>query len=301
LIATESLDNIRAMSNYQPGILAPVPLHGRYLTFRLKSRPQARRALRALSGVADGDNCVVGLGLSLLRALDSAIPGMRRFPASARAPSTPAALWCWLRGTDRGDVFHRSRAIEHALAPAFALDAAIDAFRHDTGRDLTGYEDGTENPKGKKAPAAALVSGAGAGLNGSSFVAVQQWVHDFDRFNAMSGKRQDDSIGRRKRDNFELVDAPKSSHVKRTAQESFTPEAFLMRRSMPWNDATRAGLMFVAFGRSFDAFEAQLNRMVGGEDGIVDALFRFTQPVTGAYFWCPPVKRGRLDLSAAGA
>ena len=58
-----------------------------------------------------------------------------------------------------------------------------------------------------------------------------------------------------------------------------------------------AGLVFVAFGRSLDAFEAQLRRMVGAEDGITDALFNFTRPVTGACFWCPPVKRGRLDLS----
>jgi porphyrinogen peroxidase len=288
------------MSNYQPGVLAPVPLHGRYLTFRLTSRPRARRALRALSVIADGENCVVGLGLSLLRALDCAIPGMRRFPASARkgaaVPSTPAALWCWLRGADRGELFHRSRAIAHALAPAFRLDSAIDAYRHGSGRDLTGYEDGTENPKGKKAVAAAIASGMGTGLDGSSFVAVQQWVHQFDRFNSLSVKRQDHSIGRRRRDNFELENAPASSHVKRTAQESFSPEAFLMRRSMPWHDATRAGLMFVAFGRSLDAFEAQLKRMVGGEDGIVDALFSFTQPATGAYFWCPPTTRGKLDL-----
>ena len=292
------------MSNFQPGVLAPVPAQGRYLTFRLTSRANARKALRALGGIADGDNCVVGLGLSLLRALDCSIPGMHGFPASARkgamVPSTPAALWCWLRGTERGVLLHRSRAIEKALAPAFVLATAIDAFRHDTGRDLTGYEDGTENPKGKKAVAAAVASGMGAGLDGSSYVAVQQWVHDFDRFNAMSGRRQDNSIGRRRRDNFELEDAPESSHVKRTAQESFAPEAFMMRRSMPWNDATRAGLVFVAFGCSFYAFEAQLKRMTGGEDGIVDALFRFTQPVTGAYFWCPPVKRGRLNLQVVG-
>ncbi len=288
------------MNNFQPGVLAPVPLHGRYLTFSLTSRPRARRALRALRDLVDGENCVVGLGLSLLRALDCTIPGMRRFPACARqdakVPSTPAALWCWLRGAERGELFHRSREIEHALAPAFMLDAAIDAFRHGTGRDLTGYEDGTENPKNKKAVVAAIADGMGAGLDGSTFVAVQQWAHDFDRFNALSARTQDNSIGRRKRDNFELADAPASSHVKRTAQESFTPEAFVVRRSMPWNDATRAGLVFVAFGRSLDAFEAQLRRMVGGEDGIVDALFKFTQPVTGAYFWCPPLTRGRLDF-----
>ena len=142
------------MSNFQPGVLAPVPAQGRYLTFRLTSRANARKALRALGGIADGDNCVVGLGLSLLRALDCSIPGMHGFPASARkgamVPSTPAALWCWLRGTERGVLLHRSRAIEKALAPAFVLATAIDAFRHDTGRDLTGYEDGTETRRAKK-------------------------------------------------------------------------------------------------------------------------------------------------------
>jgi hypothetical protein len=57
------------------------------------------------------------------------------------------------------------------------------------------------------------------------------------------------------------------------------------------------GLVFVAFGKSFDAFEALLNRMVGKEDGITDALFTFTRPLTGNYFWCPPSKDGRLATS----
>ena len=56
--------------------------------------------------------------------------------------------------------------------------------------------------------------------------------------------------------------------------------------------------VFVAFGRSLDAFEAQLRRMVGADDGITDALFKFTQPVSGAYYWCPPVRKSRLDLRA---
>jgi len=106
--------------------------------------------------------------------------------------------------------------------------------------------------------------------------------------------------GAARSDNEELDDAPESAHVKRTAQEEFEPEAFVVRRSMPWADATQEGLVFVAFGRSFDAFEAQLIRMSGAEDGVVDALFRFTRPVTGGYFWCPPVKDGKLDLTAMG-
>ncbi len=59
----------------------------------------------------------------------------------------------------------------------------------------------------------------------------------------------------------------------------------------------RQALMFVAFGHSFDAFEVQLRRMVGVDDGISDALFRFTRPLTSGYFSCPPVRDGRLDLS----
>jgi putative iron-dependent peroxidase len=49
--------------------------------------------------------------------------------------------------------------------------------------------------------------------------------------------------------------------LKRTAQESFTPQAFVVRRSMPWAKGLRGGLNFVAFGKSFDNFEARLRRM----------------------------------------
>ncbi len=69
---------------------------------------------------------------------------------------------------------------------------------------------------------------------------------------------------------------------------------------MPWADASGEGLMFVAFGRSLDAFEVQLRRMAGLEDGVVDGLFRFTRPISGSYFWCPPVSNGVLDLTAIG-
>jgi putative iron-dependent peroxidase len=40
--------------------------------------------------------------------------------------------------------------------------------------------------------------------------------------------------------------------------------------------------------------------MVGAEDGIADDLFRFSRPVSGCYFWCPPMKADHLDLSALG-
>jgi putative iron-dependent peroxidase len=96
------------------------------------------------------------------------------------------------------------------------------------------------------------------------------------------------------------ADAPASAHVKRTAQESCEPEAFILRRSMPSAKGSRGGLNFVAFGKSFDAFEAQLKRMIGAEDGITDALFQYTRPINGSYFWCPPLQGDRLDFRALG-
>jgi putative iron-dependent peroxidase len=292
------------MSLLQPGILAAVPRMARYLTFTLAPEAGPGPGLRRLAQALDPHQAVVGVGRSTVLALGREIKALRDFPAGTgkgvEVPATHGALWCWLRGDDRGELVHRTRAIEAMVAPAYHLSAVLDAFQHADSRDLTGYEDGTENPTGSRALAAAAMRGSGAGLDGSSCVAVQQWLHDFERFDAMSRDEQDATIGRRRSDNDEIDEAPPSAHVKRTAQESYQPEAFVLRRSMPWAEGARAGLVFVAFGRSFDAFEAQLNRMMGLEDGITDALFRFTQPVTGAYFWCPPVAGSKLDLRALG-
>jgi putative iron-dependent peroxidase len=300
---------------FQPGIAADVPSAGRYLFFSLSAgvaTEALRAALARLAERVDGVSAVAGLGPQLVEALGRHLPGQREFPsfdgAAVSVPRTPTALWLWLRSTDatdRGDLVLSAQAFEAALAPALHLDRVIDGFRHGRGpnghgRDLTGYEDGTENPSGDAALAAAFADDLGDGLDGSSFVAVQQWVHDFPAFQALPAERQDHVMGRRRVDNEELEDAPESAHVKRTAQEDFDPEAFVLRRSMPWALGSKAGLMFVAFGRTHDAYEAQMRRMAGLDDGITDALFTISHPVSGAYFWCPPLRDGRLDLRRLG-
>ncbi|MDG5977929.1 Dyp-type peroxidase family protein [Hydrogenophaga taeniospiralis CCUG 15921] len=288
----------------QPGILEPIPAQGRYLTCQLRMGAQPQSVLRALAQEADGRATVAGLGESLVRELGVELPGLRTFRgidgARTKLPATPTDLLLWLRGTDRGELLIRSRHLEALLAPAFDVTDITDAFCHDNGRDLTGYEDGTENPKGDAALAAALLPESAGALAGSSFVAVQRWRHHMSRFEAMPRQQQDHAIGRERDSNEEIDDAPESAHVKRTAQESFEPEAFVLRRSMPWAEGNEGGLVFTAFGHSLDAFEAQLRRMSGAEDGITDALYTFTEPETGAYFWCPPVHNGQLDLRALG-
>lgn len=281
----------------QPPILAPVPAFARYLTFQLVPEVDPRPALMRLAAMHVGcvDNLVVGIGGATARALGARVAGLREPTAHSgpglTVPATPAALWCWIGGDAPGQVFGLGSGVEQTVAGTFDLDSAVDAYRFGDGRDLTGYLDGTENPTGDKAVAVA------GGETGASFVAVQRWRHDFDRWREIDD--QDSVIGRELDSNEELGDAPPSAHVKRTAQEDFEPEAFVVRRSMPWTRGSEAGLMFVAFGASFDAFEAQLRRMVGADDGITDALFRFTRPLTTGYFWCPPITEARkLDLSA---
>ena len=298
---------------YQPGILEPLPPVARYALFDLADpsvdAAAIKEALTRLSPLANGSDVVVGIGPSLVKALGAEIPNLHEFPDfsghGVKVPSTPGTLWCWVRGSDLGDLLHVTRKVQKALAPAFVMRHVLDAFRHawsegGHGRDLTGFEDGTENPTGEKAEEAAFAHGLGEGLDGSSYVAVQQWVHDLDAFEALGDQDRDAHIGRRMADNEELEDAPVTSHVKRTEQESFDPEAFVLRRSMPWMLSMQAGLMFVAFGKSHAAFEAQMRRMAGQEDGITDALFKISQPINGAYFWCPPMRDGRLDLRRLG-
>ncbi|HWS70917.1 MAG TPA: Dyp-type peroxidase, partial [Thermoanaerobaculia bacterium] len=195
--------------------------------------------------------------------------------------------------------FDLTNDIRALVRDAFLLVDSVDTFLYRQGRDLTRFEDGTENPKGKKAAQAALVA-EGEGLRGSSFVAVQRWVHDLDRFGSFEEAHREQLIGRRAESNEELEDAPPSAHIKRAEQESYDPPAFMLRRSMPWATSEQQGLEFVAFVESLDRFEIVMRRMLGLDDGIVDGLFSFSHPVTGGYYWAPPVRDSKLDLTALG-
>lgn len=283
----------------QAGILAgSLPPLARHLLFTLDDPGALPAALSALAKLTDGEASVVGIGPAVTQSLKITVNKLKPFPALSNAgidvPSTQQALWLWLRGDDRGELLYRTMEFEQALKPAFKLVQLSECFRHLDGHDLSGYEDGTENPVGDEA--VNVVSAAEAPYG--SYAALQHWEHDLRHFKSLPQTEQDHIIGRRLSDNEEIEDAPESAHVKRTAMEDFEPEAFVVRRSMPYIDGQVAGLVFLAFGDSLRAFEVQLQRMIGLDDGIVDGLFRFSRPVSGGYYWCPPVRNGKLDLSA---
>ena len=103
------------MHHIQPGILSEDTLLARYLMFALKPGSDPAASLRALGSGIDGERTVVGLGQPLLMSLGTRINGMKTFPVHAgpglSVPATPAALWLWLRGEDRGELLHRSREL----------------------------------------------------------------------------------------------------------------------------------------------------------------------------------------------
>lgn len=284
----------------QTAILSsPLP-YGQSLFFSFNRDADARKALKSLSSSFDPEHGVLGLGEPLVRNFSRTIPGLSTFPSMSgpgfSIPSSQRALWMLISGSSRTEVFDRSSRVLSFLSRDFSPEDSMETFSYAGGKDLTGYIDGTENPSPDQSPLVALVP-EGKGLAGSSFAGVQRWVHNLDRFRSRSEEEQDNIIGRKKATNEEIPGAPPSAHIKRSAQESFSPPANMLRRSMPWARNNQQGLEFIAFGHSLTGFENILRRMAGLEDGIPDALFTFTLPVTGGFYWCPPVRNHRLDFS----
>jgi porphyrinogen peroxidase len=285
-------------SLHQTALIQAVPAQALHLFFEIKDAAQARECLSSLISPHAQRDRVVGLSDKVCSAVGikppAALRSFRPPPGSrVKLPVTQRDVWVWVRsgmqdlqGTAQADVLARSRQITAQLSAGFKLSQALPCFRHGLGRDLTGYEDGTENPKGKKAMAAAIAP------DGSSFAALQQWEHQWQKIDSMTEQQRDHAIGRVRKSNEEIEDAPESAHVKRTAQEDFTLSdgslGFSLRRSMPWSEGTRSGLMFTSFGKNWEAFEAQLAKMTGAVDGITDAVFRMSKPISGEYYWCPP-------------
>ena len=288
----------------QASILPAVPPVGAALVFDVDPGVDPRPGLRAIRGEPT-DGCVaLGIGAPLALAMHARVEGLRGFPALSGVgvafPSTQGALWGYVRGNERGTVLDRCLAVQRKLGAGWRLVEEVDAFRYREGRDLTGYEDGTENPKGDAALEAAIVAHGGPGMVGGSFVAVQRYVHDLARFEKLDPAARDAIIGRRIADNTEIADAVATAHVKRSAQESFEPPAFMLRRSMPFGGVREHGLYFVAYVEALDRFERVLRRMAGLEDGQVDGLLGVTRATSGGYYFCPPMTDDGVDLRAVG-
>lgn len=286
-----------ALTRKQPALGAE-PAAALSLEWRHRGDPAA--LWRVLQGMSM-PQVVIGIGAPLAHAVGVRVPGLEPFARLQRGrftmPATQHDLWALVPGPDAGRVFEGADPLQAALAPVAQVVSSTSLFNYRQGRDLTGYQDGTENPKDDDAWAAALVPEGP--LAGGSFALVQGYLHFRARFASMGPAACDDVVGRRLVDDVEIPEAPETAHVKRTAQEDFDPPAFMLRRSMPWGGPRRHGLQFIAFVHDLDVARRQLQRMMGLDDGRQDALLSHTQAESGAFYWCPPWDGTRRQLADA--
>lgn len=215
------------------------------------------------------------------------------------APATQQDIFLWLHGDNPSANFDAAMAASAALASVATLAFEKSGFLYKDSRDLTGFIDGTENPKGRGQQLVALIPEGEPGAGGS-YVLGQQWVHNLSSFKALSQPEQEAVIGRTKPDSIELDDEvmPNNSHVSRSDVKIEGVAQKLYRRSVPYGGVLEHGLYFLAFSADIRRYDHILQSMFGvSGDGIHDHLTDFSTPVTGNYWFAPSA----AELSGIGA
>ena len=93
------------------------------------------------------------------------------------------------------------------MARSATRSTAVDevhGFRYFDDRDLLGFVDGTENPRGQAVIEAALIGAEDPAFVGGSYVITQKYLHDLAGWNALSTEAQERIIGRTKLADIEL-------------------------------------------------------------------------------------------------
>jgi porphyrinogen peroxidase len=206
-------------------------------------------------------------------------------------PATQHDAWLWVAGAAHDVVFDAAASALRQLAEVATVATEVTGWSYRSNRDLTGFEDGTENPSLTEAAEVVAVPDGLPGA-GSTIVLVQQWAHDTAAWEALDVTRQEQVMGRTKADSIEFDDdvKPADSHVARTVVEVDGEELAIFRRNTPYGSASAHGTMFVGFSHDQALLDRMLRRMAGAEDGIRDALTRYTTPLTGAYYVCPSIE-----------
>jgi len=159
-------------------------------------------------------------------------------------------------------------------------------YRFMDARDMTDFIDGTENPVGDKRRDVAIISDGI--FSGGSYVMAQRFIHNLPAWNRLSVTAQEKIIGRTKPDSIELDDVPAASHVGRVDIKEEGQGLKIVRHSLPYGSVTGDhGLLFLSYCNTLHNIKVMLESMYGVSDGKSDQMLRFTQAVTGAYFFAP--------------
>lgn len=213
-----------------------------------------------------------------------------RGPDGFTMPATQSDLWLWFAGASYDIVWDSATYALDILDGVARLDREIDGWAYRHSRDLTGFEDGTENPTLLEAPEVAVLPDGARGA-GASIVLFQQWRHE-PQWRSLTTPQQEAAMGRTKAESIELDAAamPSDSHVFRAKDVVNGEERKIFRRNLPYGNVRDYGTIFVGFSAQQSRLARMLARMAGIEDGIRDALTRYTTPLTGAYYVVPAVE-----------
>lgn len=198
-------------------------------------------------------------------------------------PATQHDAVLWISGATYDVVFDVARAALAVLSPVATVAEETSSWPYQHDRDLTGFIDGSENPTLVEAPEIVLIPAGMPGAGGTVLL-LQKWAHDAAAWEALPVESQEAVIGRRKADSVELDDKPADSHVASTDQDTF---GHIFRRNMPYGTVTDHGTMFVGFCAEQGPLQAMLESMAGLKTGTRDALTRYTEPLTGSYYFVP--------------
>jgi porphyrinogen peroxidase len=250
--------------------------------------------------IPDGElACVVGIGSGLWdRLFGHPRPaGLHPLPEFAGARhqsvSTPGDLLFHLRARRMDLCFELASKITMRLAGHCCVVDEVHGFKYFDERDLLGFVDGTENPTGPSASAAAVIGEEDPAFAGGSYVIVQKYLHDLDSWNAISVEEQERVVGRTKLDDIELADdvKPSNSHVAlNTIVDPDGEERQIVRDNMPFGSvgAGEFGTYFIGYAAHPDVTEQMLTNMfVGNPPGNYDRILDFSRAVTGSLFFIP--------------
>ena len=211
------------------------------------------------------------------------------------APSTPGDLLFHLRAHRLDLCFELAQRLTGRLRGLARVVDEVHGFRSFDERDLLGFVDGTENPDGEAAQAAALVGEEDPDFAGGSYVVVQKYLHDLDTWDALTVEDQERAIGRTKLNDIEFPDElkPANSHVAlNTIVDDDGTQHQILRVNMPFGSVgtQEFGTYFIGYARSPNVTEQMLTNMfLGKPAGVYDRILDFSTPVTGNLFFVPTV------------
>jgi len=243
-------------------------------------------------------SCVMGIGSEAWDQLfgdprPAELHPFREIRAGPRhAVSTPGDLLFHIRAKRMDLCFEMATQIMVRLDDSVSAADEVHGFRYFDDRDLLGFVDGTENPRGEAVIEAALIGEEDAAFAGGSYVIVQKYIHDLDGWNALSTETQERIIGRRKLSDVELDDSikPTSAHNALTTITENGKEFQIVRDNMPFGRVGMGeyGTYFIGYCRTPRVTEQMIENMfVGRPPGNYDRLLDFSRAVTGTLFFVP--------------